>query len=310
MKLSGIIAAALTPLNNNGEDLAENQKFEQYYKFLLEREINGLLIGGTTGEGPILSLQERKHVAGLAVSIVANQIPVIIHAGCNSTIETIELAQHAKSMRADGIAVISPYFYTYDSQANFNHFRRVADSVPGLPVYLYHLPSFTHNDIPSALIPKLFEACPNIVGIKHSDDDQTRLQEYRQVAGEDFCILSGDDSVALTALSNSANGCVSGKSSTFPEMMVAIYQAFKSGDLIKARKLQSNLNTLLGGLLDSEVGTDLAYFKSALRYRGLDVGGLRSPQRTLTRDEEKILFSGLDKLKTISNPADSWLFPD
>jgi dihydrodipicolinate synthase/N-acetylneuraminate lyase len=310
MNLSGIITAALTPFSKDGEVLAENKIFERYYKFLLEQKINGLLICGTTGEGPLMSLQERKYVAELAVSTVANQIPVIIHAGCNSTIETIELARHAKDIRADGIAVVSPYFYTYDSLALFDHFRRVADSVPNLPVFLYHLPSFAHNDIMPELISSLRITCSNIVGIKHSDDDQIRLQKYRQVAGEDFCILSGDDSIALEALANSANGCVSGKSSTFPEMMVAIYQAFKSRDLIKARKLQSNLNKLLGGLLDIGIGIDLAYFKSALRYRGLDIGGLRSPQRELTDDEQRILFSGLDELKTISNPPDTWLFPN
>ena len=310
MVLSGIITAALTPLSYDGEDLAENSRFEQYYKFLLERKINGLLICGTTGEGPILGLRERKRVAELAVLTASGQVPVIIHVGCNSTIETIELARHAQRINADGIAVVSPYFYSYDSQAQFNHFRRVADSVPSLPVYLYYLPSFTHNDITPALITRLVEACPNIAGIKHSADDRIRLQEYRQVAGKDFCILSGDDSIALAALSIGANGCVTGKSSTFPEMMVAIYKAFKSGDLTRAHKLQSNLNRLLGGLLDIGNGIDIAYLKSALRYRDLDIGGVRSPQRALTRDEERILSSGLDQLKTLSNPPDTWLFPN
>lgn len=310
MILSGIITAALTPLNNDGESLAENSIFERYYKFLLDREINGLLVGGTTGEGPLLTLQERKHIADLAVSTVANQIPVIIHAGCNSTIETIELAKHAESINAGGIAVVSPYFYTYDPIALFEHFRRVADSVPNLPVFLYHLPSFAHNDITPELVSSLLITCSNIVGIKHSDDDQIRLQKYRQAANKDFCILSGDDSVASSALSNGANGCVSGKSSTFPEMMVAIYQAFKSGNLNTSHKLQLNVNNLLGGLLDIGVGIDLAYFKSAIRYRGLDLGGLRSPQRALTKDEERILFSGLDALKKISRPPNTWLFPD
>jgi dihydrodipicolinate synthase/N-acetylneuraminate lyase len=74
--------------------------------------------------------------------------------------------------------------------------------------------------------------------------------------------------------------------------------------------LQSNLNRLLGGLLDAGIGIGIAYFKSALRYRGLDIGGVRAPQRALTGEEQKILFSGLDKLKAIGHPPDSWLFPD
>jgi len=310
MILSGIITAALTPLSSDGEHLAGKKIFERYYKFLLERGINALLICGTTGEGPILSIGERKRAAELAVCTVANQVPVIIHVGCNSTIETVELARHAERIKADGIAVVSPYFYSYDSLAQFNHFRRVAGSVPGLPVYLYYLPSFTHNDISPALIPRLFEDCPNIVGIKHSDNDRIRLQEYRRVAGKNFCVLSGDDSIALPALAIGVNGCVTGKSSTFPEMMVAIYRAFKSGELARAHKLQSNLNKLLGGLLDIGIGTDIAHLKSALRYRSIDVGGVRSPQRSLTREEEGILFSGLNQLKAISNPPDSWLFPN
>jgi 4-hydroxy-tetrahydrodipicolinate synthase len=180
--------------------------------------------------------------------------------------------------------------------------------VSDLPVYLYHLPSFTHNDIPPDLLQRLVDVCPNIIGLKHSDDDQIRLQEYRRAAGENFCLLSGDDSVALAALALGANGCVTGKSSTFPEMLVAIYHAFQTGDMPKARKLQSNLNYLLGGLLDIGVGIGLAYFKSALRYRGIDVGGLRSPQRALTGEEHSLLLSGLDKLKPISDPPDEWLF--
>lgn len=310
MTLRGIITAALTPLSQEGDSLAKVEIFEKYYRFLLDRRINGLFVCGTTGEGMVLTLQERKTVAERAIHMVAGEVPVLVHVGCNSTAESIELARHAAKAGANGAAVVTPYFYTYDRLAIGRHFQAIANAVPDLPVFLYYLPSYTHNDIPPSLVGELVKACPNIIGLKHSDSDQIRLQEYRQVVNDDFTLLSGDDSVALAALTLGANGCVTGKSSTFPEMLVAIYQAFMEGNVKEARLLQSNLNRLIGGLLDIGKGIGLAYFKAALRFRGLDTGGMRPPQRPLTLEEESVLIEGLTRLRKFSSPPGAWLFPD
>lgn len=310
MKINGIITAGITPMTPDGSALADLATFEKYYRFLLERQINGLFVCGTTGEGMLLPLSERKTIAERAVSLVARQVPVLVHVGCNSTAESIELTEHAQSINADGVGVITPYFYTYDYLAMFRHFQAVANAAPDLPVFLYYLPSMAHNEILPQLIAELRAVCPNVIGLKHSDSDQVRLQEYRQAGGDGFTLLSGDDSVALAALALGADGCVTGKSSAFPEMLVAIYQTFKRGDLPSARILQSNLNRLLGGLLDIGEGIGLAYFKASLRYRGLDVGGMRPPQRWLTEAEESELIQGLERLSEFCHPPGSWLLPN
>lgn len=308
MKLSGIITAAITPLSADGKELAEQRVFARYYRFLLERKIDGLFVCGTTGEGMLLSQAERKRVAELARDCLAGEIPLLVHVGSNSTADSIELARHAAAIHAAGIGVITPYFYTYDALALAGHFSAIANAVPDLPVFLYFLPSMAHNDLSPQLVAELRRACPNIIGLKHSDSDQIRLQEFRQAGGEGFTLLSGDDSVALAALALGADGCVTGKSSAFPEMLVAIYRAFRAGDLAQARLLQSNLNRLLGGLLDVGEGIGLAYFKAALRYRGLEVGGMRAPQRGLTPQEEQVLIGGLDRLSRFFDPAEPWVF--
>jgi len=310
MKLNGIITAALTPLSSDGEALADTGVFEKYYRFLLDRKINGLFVCGTTGEGMVLTLAERKKVAERAVRIVSNEVPLLVHVGCNSTAESIELVRHAAYIHAQGAAVVTPYFYTYDRTAIAAHYRAIANAVPDLPIFMYYLPSYTHNDLPPSLVAELCADCPNITGLKHSDSDQIRLQEYRQAVDDHFTLLSGDDSVALAALTLGADGCVTGKSSTFPEMLVAIYEAFRKGDISAARMLQSNLNRLIGGLLDVGDGIGLAYFKAALCYRGLDIGGMRLPQRRLTQNEEAELIAGLDRLAPYSSPPGSWLFPN
>lgn len=296
MKLSGIIAAPVTPMSSDGQSLAADSVLNAYFKFLIERNISGILVGGTTGEGMLLNLEERKLLAEKAVEMVDHAVPVLIHVGTNSTADTIQLAKHAASIKADGIAVVSPSFYSYDQPALFTHFTAVAKTVPDLPMYLYNLPSYVHNELLADLVVELQHTCPNIVGVKHSDEDMIRLQEYRRMSDPDFCILSGDDALEYAALSLGANGCVSGKSSAFPEVTTALFRAFHANDLKTARQQQIKID-MLATVLDLGIGIGLAYFKAALRWRGLDVGNVRAPQRWLTSKEETALRNGLDQLQ-------------
>jgi len=296
LKLTGIITAPVTPLSPDGSELASEVIFSNYYRFLIERGMNGLLVGGTTGEAPLLTISERKIIAERAVGIVSHAIPVIIHAGCASTAETIELARHAAAIGAEAIAVITPYFFHYNPISIEKHYRAVAGAVPSLPVYLYYLPEFAHNDISADLLHTLLTSCPNIVGIKHSDADMVHLQEYRRVAGWDFTLFSGDDSVEFASLSLGANGCVSGKSSAFPELPVALFRAFSSGNLAEARRIQLLIDDL-AGVIDGPPGMGIAYFKASLKYRGIAVGSVRQPLMPLSDIEYSALVRNLDELR-------------
>jgi len=296
LKLEGIITAPVTPLSPDGSELAKESVFSKYYRFLIERGMNGLLIGGTTGEAPLLTLSERKTIAERAVGIISHSIPVIIHAGCISTAETVILARHAVSIGAEGIAVITPYFYHFNAASMEKYYRTVADSVPSFPVFLYYLPEFAHNDISANLLHKLLVSCPNIMGIKYSDADMVHLQEYRRVAGWDFTLFGGDDSVEYSSFSLGANGCVSGKSSAFPELPVALFNAFSSGNLAEARRIQLMIDNL-ADVIDGPPGMGIAYFKASLRYRGIDVGAVRQPLLPLSSVEYENLVNQLDNLR-------------
>jgi len=300
MTLSGIVVATITPLSEDGRMLAEESSFSAYYGFLLQRGIHGLFVCGTTGEGMVLRPEERRRVAELAVGIVDHQVPVVVHVGGISTADAVDLARHAAHIGADGIAIIAPYFYPFDHRAIIQHFCAVAEAVPSLPVYLYNLPAFARNEITPELLTEVCRLCPNIVGIKHSDANLVRLQEFRQVTGPGFSLLSGSDAVALAALALGADGCVSGNASAFPEVLVSLYQAMQRGDLAEARRHQDNLHALRALLGD---GLSLASFKVALHYRGIHVGGVRSPHRWLTRDEEGLVARSLMELRQRGIPV-------
>ncbi|MDR7418234.1 MAG: dihydrodipicolinate synthase family protein [Armatimonadota bacterium] len=294
MRLSGIVVATITPMTEDGASLAGEQVFTTYYDFLIGAGVHGVFICGTTGEGALLSMDERMRVTEWTVRQVAGRVPVIVQAGAMPTAHAVELAKHAASAGANAIAVLTPYFYPMDHAAMFQHFQAVAAAAPALPVYLYNIPSFARNEISPELVVRLRTACPNIAGMKHSDANLVRLQEYLAAGGEGFDVLAGADAVAVGALAAGASGCVSGNASAIPEVSLALYDAVRRGDLAAARRQQQVLHEVRALLGD---GHSLASFKAALRHRGIPVGGVRAPHRALTPDEERRIEHGLADLR-------------
>jgi dihydrodipicolinate synthase/N-acetylneuraminate lyase len=288
MKLTGVVVAALTPLSADGASLADERIFAAYYDFLLQRPVAGLFVCGTTGEGLTLALAERLEVARRAVRLAKGRAPVLVHVGCASTAETVLLAGHASECGADAIVVVAPYFYPYDRQSLIEHFRAVAQAAQGRPVYLYHLPSYARNPIDVEILAAVRLACPNVCGIKFSDSDLAQMQEFQRAVGANFNLLTGDDSLVLPGQALGADGCVSGKSSVFPEMLQAILLAFREDRLEAARRSQALLIEL-GNRLDQWPGMELACFKYALLRRGVDIGGMRRPHRPLSATEREHL---------------------
>jgi dihydrodipicolinate synthase/N-acetylneuraminate lyase len=294
MKLTGVVVATITPMSGDGAYLAAEEVFASYFGFLVERGVHGVFVCGTTGEGTLLSADERRRVAEMAMKHVARRIPVVVHVGAATTAEAVELARHAAAIGADAIAVVTPSFYPLDGEAIFQHFRTVASAVPGLPVYLYNIPSFARNEIPPEILGRLRQACPNVVGMKHSDANLVRLQEYQQAGGPDFAVLSGSDAVALAALALGATGCVSGNASALPEVLLAVYDAVQRADLPAARRAQGVVHEVRALLGD---GLSLASFKTAIALRGMPVGGVRPPHRPLEPAQEATLAHGLARLR-------------
>lgn len=219
----------------------------------------------------LLTTQERKQLAELVVEQAAGRVNVIVHTGSISTAETVELSVHAKEIGADGISVITPYFFSYDDDALFEHYRAVAQAVDDLPVSLYCFPNNGKQLISTRLVRRLLEAALNIRAIKFSSVDLIQFQEYVE-AGEGFYALCGVDAITLAARAAGAAGQVSGNSNVFPEPFRKLFEAFDRGDIAEARRQQSIINRIRAVLKD-----DIAHFKAAMAFRGLPVGGTRAP---------------------------------
>jgi 4-hydroxy-tetrahydrodipicolinate synthase len=264
--------------------------------FLLDHGVQVLFPAGSTGEGPLLTLEERKQLCEVVVDHTAGRAPVILHTGAISTAETVDLTRHAQEAGATAASIITPYFFSYSEESVYHHYLSVAQAVPDFPIFVYAFPGNAKNDVSPALLRRLRAAAPNIVGIKSSNGDLVRFQEYIQAGGDHFIPLCGVDGLMFPALMLGSHGHVSGNSNVAPELFRTLYDAVQTGDMTTARECQTRINRLRACLSD---GFHLAYFKAALALRGVPVGTVRAPMRELEDAEKRTLAAGLQSFGLI-----------
>lgn len=291
-KLHGIVTAMVTPFDKRGN--VDLNALRDLTDFLIERGVNCLYPCGTTGEMYLLSVDERKMIAETIVKQAAGRVTVYIHVGAMTTKDTVELAQHAHSVGADGIGVVTPSFFKVNDSEMEEYFVEVAGSVPGdFPVYLYNIPQCSGNDLRTETVSKIVVRCPNVIGIKYSYPDFLRVNEYLAVNGGNFSVVVGADRLLVAALTMGCDGTVSGVSCVCPEPYVAIYKSFKEGRTTDAKALQQAANEI-SELLKN--GSNMAFFKDALRFRGVSAGRMRRPLLDLPDDESANLTQDLEVL--------------
>jgi dihydrodipicolinate synthase/N-acetylneuraminate lyase len=284
----------VTPLNER--DRIDHAAARQVVEFLLAKGIDCLMVGGTTGEGMLLRVEERRALLTTVIDAVAGQSPVIAHTGCINTADTVELTRHAAAAGATAASVIAPYFYTLDDESLFNHYLAAARAVPDFPVFVYAFPGNAKNDVSPSLLERLIGAAPNIVGCKSSNPDLIRFQGYVRAGGEGFLPFNGVDGLMLPALALGSKAQVSGNSNVCPEAFRELYEAFQAGDLARARAAQAHINRIRAVLHD---GITPAFFKLGLTLRGVPAGRVRPPMRELRDEEARAVERGLGELGVI-----------
>jgi 4-hydroxy-tetrahydrodipicolinate synthase len=278
--IHGTVTAMATPFDADGR--FDPDATGRLASWLVERGVDALFVGGTTGEGLLLSHDEHGQLARATVEAAGGEVSVLAQVGCASTAQSVALAEQAAKAGVDGIVVLSPYFFSVDQAAMVAHFAAVAAAAPETPTYLYNIPGNTRNHIAPAVVSALLEKAPNFAGIKDSSKDLVLLQNFLALAPLGFAVLVGSDSVLLSGMASGAVGVVSAASNVFPEVVVEAVRAFTGGKLQEAQAAQQRLNQMLGVL---KLGPPLSGYKAGLALREMPVGGLRPPLRDMTAAE-------------------------
>jgi dihydrodipicolinate synthase/N-acetylneuraminate lyase len=275
--LRGAIAAAVTPLTDDGHALDEGA-FGPLLTFLAKGGVDGVLACGTTGEGILLSVEERTRVAERFLEARPEGFQVAVHAGAQTTADTVRLARHAKDSGADAVAVIAPPYFPLDADELLAHLRAAADACAPLPFYAYEFAGRSGYAIPLEVIERLREA-PNLAGLKISDTPWDAVESYLL---EGLDVFVGSEPLVLEGLAHGAVGAVSGLATAFPEIVAALVhdRSEEAGDQV------ATLRHLLGPLPFH------ASLKAILAARGVPIGpAVRPPLRGLTPVERQLALA-------------------
>lgn len=292
-KLYGVITAMTTPFTEDNK--VDVEALEQQTEYLIEKGVDCLYPTGTTGEMYLMTPEERELVAETVVKKAAGRVTVFIHTGAMTLEETIRLAQHAHKIGADGVGVVTPSYFTVDDRAMVQYYKDVCSALPqDFPVYVYVIPQLAHNDITPETMEKICEACPNVIGVKYSFADMSRVLKYLRVKNGDFSVVFGADHMFLPALVAGCDGTVSGCSGPFPELFVEVYKQFKADNMKAAREAQDKANDMVWLM---KGGADMSIFKNILTFRGVRGGHMRKPLLDLSEEDVKILYEAVkDKI--------------
>jgi 4-hydroxy-tetrahydrodipicolinate synthase len=280
--LRGLVCATITPFKENLE--VDYGSLEKLYDYCLDTEINGIFPMGTNGEGILLTLEERKRIAEIAVGRFRGRKTVVLHCGANTLKDTIELVRHAKSIGADGVGVIVPGFYKYDQRAIIEYYSQVLESAVDLPFYLYNIPSRTGVDIPKQTIQTLAQSHQNLVGMKFSDPSLEKLSDYINCDyGRPMDFLIGCDRLMYPAYKIGAKGTVSGPIVAFPKLFASLFKAIDNGDDDKAIEIQRRLYR---NNMELKRYQEILMIKEILKNRGVIASSkCRAPFYTMNQDE-------------------------
>ena len=232
MRFEGAYTALVTPMRGDGIDVAA---LERLVEEQIAGGIHGLVPCGTTGESPTLSHAEHLQVVEIVIKAARGRVPVLAGAGSNSTQEACDLARACRDLGADGTLQITPYYNKPTQAGLVAHFTAVAEA-SGLPMVLYNVPSRTGCDLDPTTLAKLSQN-PLVVGVKEATADMTRAARIRELCGEGFSLLSGDDFTVLPLLALGGNGVISVGSNLFPRLFSRLCRAAAEGRWDEARAL-------------------------------------------------------------------------
>ncbi len=291
MDVKGIITAMVTPFDENQGINADATR--QLVNTLIHSGVSGLFILGTNGEFHLLTNDEKIAFAKIVIDEVNKRVPVYVGTGGNSTSEVLELSKKMEALGADALSVITPYFLVPSQNEIIQHYKAIAEAVR-IPIVLYNIPKNTGINLEPETVRQLAKI-KNIIAIKDSSGKLENIEKYIQITkDEDFSVLSGSDSLILSALKIGAAGAIAATSNLITAIDVSIYENFLKGDMEKAEKAQQDIEVLRAVL---KLGTVPSILKKAMEMIGIPVGPARLPVTEVKEETVKKIQEMLDYYK-------------
>lgn len=267
-----LVTAIVTPFKADFQ--IDFPALERLAQHLIDTGSDGILVNGSTGESPTVSRSEKLEILKTVKNVIGSQnVKLIVGSATNDTKTTIELSKEAEQAGVDALLVVVPYYNKPSQKGMIAHYGAIANAVD-TPMIIYNIPGRSIvNMLPETMV-TLAEAHPNIIGVKQSNPDMDQVSDIRRKVPASFKIWCGDDSLTLPMMTLGADGVFSVASHLTGTLMRDMIEAFKSGDLNKARQLHFRQMDLFKELFFLPNPTVV---KTCLSKMGLIEGVLRLP---------------------------------
>lgn len=295
LRFHGVITAIVTPFKTS-DGSVDDKGLKELVEYQFANGVSGVYPIGTTGEGLLLSEKEKHHVIEKVLEVAGGRMLVIPQVGCVTQEDTIKLALFAKKAGVDAVGLLPPFFYSIPADSMVRYFVAVAKEIAPLPAFLYNIPSNAKNDVIPSVVQRVVAEAPNVIGIKDTSKDMDRFEAYIAAMGPDFRTIVGADSLFFPSLTVGGCGTVTAAGNAYPELFVALYNAFTKGDWAKAKDYQFQINRVRAIMHE---GPQISSYKAVLRMKGLSIEGTRQPIRDITADEYQKMYSKLKAIEMV-----------
>ena len=288
--MRGAYAAMFTPYAPDGG--VNEEMIERLIEHGLSNGLAGFYLTGSTGEGLLLSLDERKQVVERAAKAASGRAKLIAHIGCVATDDAVELARHAAKAGIDWVSSVPPVYFGQTFEATYRHYERISNATD-LPFMIY---SFKAEVVPDRDV-RFFDL-PNVKGMKYTGSDYFAVQCLRRrlvEKGKEAIFFAGKDEqlVCALALRNVFSGGIGTTYNIIPRHFAEICRLSFAGDAAGAARMQDEANRVVELMIESE---NWSYYKAMMKYIGLDCGPYRHPYAPLTDGEYAAFARRIDAL--------------
>jgi len=299
-KIKGLIDAPFTPFHEDGSlNLAP---IPEYAALLARNGLKGVFINGSSGEGYMLTEEERMQLAEAWMAAVPEGFKVIVHVGSTSVMSSRRLAEHAQKIGAWGIgAMATPFPKIGSIEQLCRYCEEIASAAPELPFYYYHIPAFNGAFLSMYDFLKAVDGrIPNFAGIKYTFESLYEYNRCRRYQNGKFDMLHGQDETILPCLAmGGAQGGIGGTTNYNGRCLTGILEAWEKGDLEKARQLQDFAQDVIDVICNFR--GNIVGGKRIMKLIGLDLGPNRVPFMSVTEEEEQELRRQLESIDFFSH---------
>ena len=299
-KIKGLIDAPFTPFHEDGSlNLAP---IPEYAALLARNGLKGVFINGSSGEGYMLTEEERMQLAEAWMEAVPKDFKVIVHVGSTSVMSSRRLAAHAQKIGAWGIgAMATPFPKIGNIEQLCRYCEEIASAAPELPFYYYHIPAFNGAFLSMYDFLKAVDGrIPNFAGIKYTFESLYEYNRCRRYQNCKFDMLHGQDETILPCLAmGGAQGGIGGTTNYNGHCLTGILEAWEKGDLEKARQLQDFAQDVIDVICNFR--GNIVGGKRIMKLIGLDLGPNRVPFMSVTDEEEQELRRQLEAIDFFSH---------